>query len=522
MNNSLINSKPKKAVVYLRVSTEEQVDNFSLGTQEELCKKKALTDGYEIIETFREEGKSAKTITGRPELVRMLEYCRKNKKSISAVLVYRVDRLSRLASDYLAIRKKLNDCDIMLISVSEPTGNSPTEKLMETIFAGIAQLDNDVRSERTSNGMRARFLSGLHTGIPPLGYKNENGYIVKDSETFDKIQKAWELMATGSKTLREIANIMNYWGIREKRFKGQAYPLRSQSVSRLFRNKFYMGILTSATYPEEVMGQHVPMVTKEQFYRVQAIIDGRNTNITAPLNKKNKDNTDFPLRRIVSCGKCGMAMTGAWSKHHSYAYYFCRARCKSSNNVPPAIMEEALVKFLREITPTMECLKLFIALLRRDYMKRVEILRRQKAAADVELTKLYEQRQGIIEKNLGGVYSDEIFKEQNALIEEKIIRARMTKDDTLVKRYNLEELVKFIEQFFADLGKTYLNASLTQKRALLSSIFASKLAWSYPGYSNCQISPIYQAIRDFPNSSAPVGDPKGIRTPDYRDENPVS
>src|SRR3989344_3833055 len=454
MNNSLINSKPKKAVVYLRVSTEEQVDNFSLGTQEELCKKKALTDGYEIIETFREEGKSAKTITGRPELVRMLEYCRKNKKSISAVLVYRVDRLSRLASDYLAIRKKLNDCDIMLISVSEPTGNSPTEKLMETIFAGIAQLDNDVRSERTSNGMRARFLSGLHTGIPPLGYRNENGYIVR--------------------------------------------------------------------YPEEVIGQHIPMVTKEQFYRVQATVDGRNTNITAPLAKKNKDNTDFPLRRVVSCGKCGMAMTGAWSKHHSYAYYFCRARCKSSNNVPPAIMEEALVKFLREITPTMECLKLFIALLRRDYMKRVEILRRQKAAADVELTKLYEQRQGIIEKNLGGVYSDEIFKEKNALIEEKIIRARMTKDDTLVKRYNLEELVKFIEQFFADLGKTYLNASLTQKRALLSSIFASKLAWSYPGYSNCQISPIYQAIRDFPNSSAPVGDPKGIRTPDYRDENPVS
>src|SRR3989344_8392309 len=90
----------------------------------------------------------------------------------------------------------------------------------------------------------------------------------------------------------------------------------------------------------------------------------------------------------------------------------------------------------------------------------------------------------------------------------------MTKDDTLVKRYNLEELVKFIEQFFADLGKTYLNASLTQKRALLSSIFASKLSWNYPGYSNCQISPIYQAIRDFPNSSAPLGEPAGDRTLD--------
>ena len=113
----------------------------------------------------------------------------------------------------------------------------------------------------------------------------------------------------------------------------------------------------------------------------------------------------------------------------------------------------------------------------------------------------------MIEKNLSGVYSGEIFKEQNALLEDKIIKARMAKDDTLIKRYSLEELVQFIEQFFADLGKTYLNGSLTQKRALLSSIFTSKLSWSYPGFSNCQISSIYQAIRDFPKDSAPLGEP---------------
>ena len=57
-------TKPKRAVVYLRVSTEEQVDNFSLGTQENICKKEALRRGFEIAEIFREEGKSAKTITG--------------------------------------------------------------------------------------------------------------------------------------------------------------------------------------------------------------------------------------------------------------------------------------------------------------------------------------------------------------------------------------------------------------------------------------------------------------------------
>ena len=72
------------AVIYLRVSTEEQVDNFSLDTQLEICTKEAERRGIQINKTFREEGKSAKTITGRPVLIEMLEYCRKNKKSVDA------------------------------------------------------------------------------------------------------------------------------------------------------------------------------------------------------------------------------------------------------------------------------------------------------------------------------------------------------------------------------------------------------------------------------------------------------
>lgn len=85
----------KKAIVYLRVSTEEQVSNFSLKTQEDICRKEALRKGYEVIEVFREEGKSAKSIEGRPVLTYMLDHCKKNKKVIDALFVYRLDRLSR-------------------------------------------------------------------------------------------------------------------------------------------------------------------------------------------------------------------------------------------------------------------------------------------------------------------------------------------------------------------------------------------------------------------------------------------
>ncbi len=82
MQNKLAEQYDKKAIVYLRVSTEEQVSNFSLDTQKEICQKEAARKGYEIVEYFKEEGRSAKNIVGRPVLSDMLP-CRTMLEPIS-------------------------------------------------------------------------------------------------------------------------------------------------------------------------------------------------------------------------------------------------------------------------------------------------------------------------------------------------------------------------------------------------------------------------------------------------------
>lgn len=76
----------------------------------------------------------------------------KNRNNIQAIFVYRLSRISRQTADYLAIRNELSENDVTTIPSTEPTEDSPTEKLVETILAGFAQLDNDIRSERTKNG----------------------------------------------------------------------------------------------------------------------------------------------------------------------------------------------------------------------------------------------------------------------------------------------------------------------------------------------------------------------------------
>jgi site-specific DNA recombinase len=493
----------KKAVVYIRVSSEEQVENYSLGTQEEICRKEAARRGYEVVQVFREEGKSAKTITGRPELLSLLEFIRKNKKLIQALIVYRLDRLSRQTQDYLAIRKRLFDAGVSIISANEPTGNSPTEKLLETILASFAQHDNDVRSERTKNGMRARFLSGLVTNHVPFGYLNKGGFAVKDPETWDLYKRAWDLMATGTKSLREMRDIMREWGLK---IGGP------QTVHHIFRNKFYMGILSSKSYPEEIRGQHTPMITKEMFYTVQAILDGR--CVSKPSMPKNtRDNKDFPLRRIVRCGNCGTPFTGAWSKFHGYAYYFCRKRC-IYKSVPVGDLHNDLKMVLGDIRATDKAVEFYCNFLLKTYNKHVSKLNRIRKSSDEDITKLQAVRQVLVEKNIAGIYSDEIFKEQNAIVEEKLISAYASKNDELLEKYDINKITDCVKEKLADLPGTFTASrdKLRQLHCLLGTIFMSGFSWGYPGCSDYTISPLYQAIRDADNPPVDIGCGTWIRT----------
>lgn len=487
----------KKALIYIRVSSEEQVENYSLGTQEEICKRTARLKGLEVVEVFREEGRSAKNIIGRPELIRLLDYCRKNKKEINAIIVYRIDRLSRQTEDFLAIRRKLNEYGIAIISANEPTGNSPSEKLLETVLAGFAQHDNDVRSERTKNGLRARFLAGKVTNRVPYGYINEKGYALKDSKTWDVYKRAWELMGTGTKSLREMQSILKEWGI----------SISIQKTQHMFRNKFYMGILTLRSYPEQVKGQHIPMVSEELFYKVQAILDGRNPNKTV-LPMRHRDKKEFPLRRIVRCGKCAVPFTAAWSKGRNgrYGYYFCRKRC-TGQSVPLDKLDESMKTLLKGISPTEPGLKLFIKAFLNTFQKRSKEVNRRQQNAEDEIAKLKVLRQTLVEKNLAGIFSDEIFKEQNAAIEEKLAAAYSSNDSELINQFNIEAGIAFLEKKLRDLSVTYEDSvdRLPALRSFLGSIFLSGFTWQYPGYSKPEFSPLYQSVKQFDDSPVSVG-----------------
>ena len=482
----------KKSYIYTRVSSDEQVQNFSLSTQEEICRREALQRGYEVTKIYCEEGRSAKNISGRPELIKLLEDCRKNEEKVSAVFVYRIDRMARDTSDYLAVRKALAGSGVAILSCTEPTGSTPTEKLTEVMLSAIAELDNAVRGERARNGHRKRFESGYPLGGMPIGYQRGLGKEWEaDPETFDKMKKAWNLMETGTFSLKQISDKMN--SMRLRTFYGKEFhPVRPQTAQRIFRCKLYAGIQYSPTYDEERMVRVSPMISLDTFKKVQDILSGKRT---VDLVNKYRGGDDFALRRFLKCSKCGKSLTGAWSKGRlkRYGYYICSGDSKHKS-IPVGDVEKEVLKTLELVKPTPEALNLFKLVVTRTYEQDIAGLKKGQETQEEEVKALKNVRQRIVEKNLAGVYSDEVFKEQNALIEDRIIAATVAIKDHIIPRYELEEAVDFAIALFSNLVKAYQFSLPAQQKALLCSIYPSGLVWNYPEISNTEISPYYQAI----------------------------
>src|SRR5688572_1179899 len=116
------------AVIYVRVSTKEQVENLSLPTQLRACEEYCRRQGYEVLDRFHEEGESAKS-TDRSQLQNLLTYCRLNKGRVHFVVVFNLKGFARDKYDHFALRSLLQSLGISLRSATEPIDDTSNGKL---------------------------------------------------------------------------------------------------------------------------------------------------------------------------------------------------------------------------------------------------------------------------------------------------------------------------------------------------------------------------------------------------------
>ncbi len=348
-----------KGVIYCRVSSKEQIEGTSLESQEVACREYAQAKNIEILRVFVEQGESAK-FADRTQLLELIDFCRKRKGIIGALLVWKVDRFARNVADHFSIKATLGKYGVRIVSVTEPIDTNPEGKLMETMLAGFAQFDNDIRAMRTVQGMRRKVQDGIVPWRAPLGYRSpvtgrgkKTVPDLPDEPTFSLLRKAFREFATGAHTQAEMGRLMTSWGLSPS--PGQ--PFAPESLSKLFSNPFYAGIIVSPWTGEEHDGKHVPLITREHFARVQSILAARRHSVP-----HQKTRPEFPLRGLARCGGCGGSLTAGYSRgrKNRYAYYLCQRRdCKrKGKSHPDTAIHSEFEDFLDDVAPKAQTLRL--------------------------------------------------------------------------------------------------------------------------------------------------------------------
>ena len=196
-----------KAIGYIRVSTEDQArEGVSLDNQEAKIKSYASLNDLELVEVIRDEGASGKSLD-RAGMIRLLDMVQEG--IVDAVIVYKLDRLSRKTIDTLNLIEKIEGQGIAFHSISEKVDTkSATGKFFLTIISAMAQMERDLIAERTKDALSHKKDKGEWCGRIPFGFRVENSHLVEDPEQIKVIQRAKRLRRSG-KSMRDIAGAVN-------------------------------------------------------------------------------------------------------------------------------------------------------------------------------------------------------------------------------------------------------------------------------------------------------------------------
>ncbi len=457
MNPETHNAIKPKAVIYCRVSDPSQVtEGNSLVTQEKLCREYAFKQGYEIASAFIEKGKSAKT-KDRKELNELLAYCSNRNNNISFVVVYKIDRFARNIDDYSYLRIRLKRYGILLKSTTEFFGDNPAGKFMENIIANVAQFDNDVRTERAVNGSREAMREGRYAWSAPWGYMHTRiagKGTIEPNQNAPIVRQIFEEVAKNEYPVEEIRKRMLHSGFTN--LKGK--PISRSQFYRLLKNEVYAGWIIK--FGERNKGLFQPIVPETLFEQVQLVLKHRTRKNYSYQTK----HPDFPLRRFVSHPN-GLKLTGAWSqgKIKKYPYYRYIAKMM---NFPKEALEAQFKSFMDHYSLNESHFEALKKKLRDTLSKGVKYRLKDREKVQLQVRQLKEKQSLLIEKNIEGIISNEILRDQLDRIDKELLNLNSRLYIEPQYDVNYEELVENAKELLTNPSKVWERANNENKLRL--------------------------------------------------------
>ncbi len=306
-----------RVALYIRVSTERQAnEGDSLEEQESELKKYCDFRKFAIHQIYIERGRSGGN-TNRPEYQKLVKAIR--QKKINAVVVKKLDRLSRSLLDFEQLMNIMNENEVEFISIKENFDTTTAMgKAMLRVALVFAQLEREQTSERVSDVMTHRASLGLFNGgCRPFGYS----IIEKELVPYPKEKQSVELVFQKfleTRSTSAVAHYLNDNGVPYR--EGKSWGIRQ--VHKMLQMSLYLGHIfwKGKTYN----GIHQPLISTKTFEKVQAIFRSRNFT-------KATNSTPALFAKRIFCGVCGSPLAP------NYAYNSCKVkylyyRCTGSKN----------------------------------------------------------------------------------------------------------------------------------------------------------------------------------------------
>ena len=443
-------------VLYTRVSTIEQVEEGnSLVSQENYCRRYAEHKGLNIERVFCEKGESAKT-ANRTELQKMIRYCSEHHKTVDGILIYKIDRLSRNGHDYGSLKLFFGGLGIRIISATEEISDDPQGRFFEIILAGAAQLDNEMRAERSKQGMIDGVRAGRWMWVAPLGYRNVQVHSEKniapdrsDPLRVPLIQEAWKLIDAGYAEV-EALRIISEKGLTQR----NGCKVTKQAFSNMLRNKVYMGVI-------EAFGMTVksdtiePIIDEALWWRVYDRLEGKKVSPA----RHRAANPLYPLRRFLMCPH-GHMLTASASKGGSgtlHAYYHCVHCGKGGERYRADEVHQAFGDYLDTFSFDDNIADALREAIRLNYLERNDMAEKERKAISKELTEVERGISTAMDKLMKGVLTDDQAKEYLTAREQRRREIQQRLSELGTVSLNVEQIWNFGLDVLSNLGGTWEN-----------------------------------------------------------------
>ena len=494
---------PVRAAIYARVSSDAQDVNNSIESQLSECKRYADRNHMVVTATYIDEAESG-TSDNRPQFQQMVADGTARGKPFDLVLVWKFSRFSRSRLDNQIYKSQLKRRGVRIVSINEPTDDSPAGQFMEGIIEEVDAFYSANLAQEVRKGKRQVAERGYYPGSKaPYGYRLErvqeeegnafHNILVEDPVEAPIVRRIFRETIAGN-TMADIRRRLNREGVPPPEPKNKNEAKAEQCSHTIFgkivHNLTYLGFIVwglkskDGRPPVIAPGRHKPIITEEEFKRAGEVVASNAPKVTHP----RRAGSIYMMSRLLRCRKCGKFLVVSLSKNQTYRSYQCSTRREegaAACDCPRLNMERFEEKFLSVLLDDIlspSNVRSAVAKMAEELTNPYEEQRSRAQAIEAELLDVSQRKARVMEAYEKGAYTVEEYAKRVAPLREtetKLNQHLAEATSTMVPQTALLAKPEEVLAFTSQVGEFIRHSPPKERKQMLQRFI--QCVWIEPG-----------------------------------------